>query len=60
MLDLAKEFRLEHFMKNHEEYIEKAIFLMDKYRYKGQDLKIKLKIEVVYSCLEADGVTEAN
>ena len=52
VLNLAKEFRLEHFMENHQTYIEKAMVLMEKYRYKGNDLRITLKVEVVYSCLE--------
>lgn len=43
VLDLAKEFRLEHFMQHHEEYLEKAMLLMEKYRYKGEDLRIRLK-----------------
>jgi hypothetical protein len=28
------------------------MILMEKYRYKGNDLKINMKVEVVYSCLE--------
>jgi len=52
VLSLAKEFRLEHFMENHQEYLEKAMILMEKYRYRGSDLRIALKVEVVYSCLE--------
>ena len=39
-------------MENHQTYIEKAMILMEKYRYKGNDLRITLKVEVVYSCLE--------
>lgn len=30
-------------MQNHEEYLEKAMLLMEKYRYKGEDLRIRLK-----------------
>lgn len=30
-------------MEAHEEYIEKAMILMEKYRYKGEDLRIRLK-----------------
>jgi len=32
------------------------MFLIEKYRYRGQELRIKLKIEVVYSCLEAGDI----
>jgi hypothetical protein len=39
-------------MENHQEYLEKAMILMEKYRYRGSDLRIALKVEVVYSCLE--------
>ena len=39
-------------MENHQASIEKAMILMEKYRYKGTDLRIVLKVEVVYSCLE--------
>jgi hypothetical protein len=47
-------------MTNHEQFIEKTMFLMEKYRYKGQDLRVRLKIEVVYSCLEAGDISMAN
>ncbi len=30
-------------MQNHEEYIEKAMVLMEKYRYRGEDLRIRMK-----------------
>lgn len=36
------------------------MLLMEKYRYKGEDLRVRLKNEVVYSCLEAGDVNEAN
>lgn len=60
VLSLSKEFRLEHFMENHQEYIQKTMILMEKYRYKGNDLRIQLKIEIVYSCLEVGDINEAN
>ena len=47
-------------MENHQEYLEKAMILMEKYRYRGNDLRITLKVEVVYSCLEIADINEAN
>jgi hypothetical protein len=60
VLTLAKEFRQEHFMQEHQQHIEKAMILMEKYRYRGNDLRIALKVEVVYSCLEVADINEAN